>query len=298
MTPLRVVIITGLSGAGKSQAIRALEDLDFFCVDNLPPAMLQQFILLLRNEAAEGQQIRRVALCIDVRSGAFFENLQAEMEPLAAAGITPELLYLEASDEALLRRFKETRRPHPLAPQGRVQEGIRLERERLDPLKRLATHIVDTSKISPHQLKARLREWYAPADANGNMLVSVLSFGFKYGIPEEADLVFDVRFLPNPHWIPELRPMSGRDQEVYDYVMAQQPTEVFLGMLEPMLDYLLPFYAKEGKSQLVIGIGCTGGRHRSVAVAIRIAEHLQNHCPHFLLEHRDLELSEEEESRN
>ncbi|MCL2548066.1 MAG: RNase adapter RapZ [Symbiobacteriaceae bacterium] len=293
---LHLVIITGLSGAGKSQAIRAMEDLDYFCIDNLPPSMLHQFVLLWQQTALDDRR-QRVAVCIDIRSGIFFNTFLSSLDQLAQVGITYEILFLDASEEALIRRFKEVRRPHPLSTQGRLQEGIRLERQRLKELQQVATRVIDTSNLSVHQLKARVRDFYSQPNQGEEFLVNVVSFGFKYDLPEDADLVFDVRFLPNPHWDPELRPLTGKDSKVFSYVMNSEPASRFFTMLEELLAFLIPLYIKEGKYQLVIAIGCTGGRHRSVACAIRLADFLQTLQARVHLEHRDVDALELEERR-
>ena len=294
MGALHLVIITGLSGAGKSQAIRAMEDLDYFCIDNLPPTMLLQFALLWQQTAVAGTK-QRVAVCIDIRLGIFFDTLLSSIDQLDQEGITYDILFLDASDEVLLRRYKEARRPHPLTPQGRVQEGIRLERQRLKPLQQLATRIIDTSNLSVHQLKARMRDVYAASREGEEIVVNIISFGFKYDLPTDIDLLFDVRFLPNPHWDPELRPLTGKDSKVYDYVMASEPAARFFTLLEEMLTFLVPLYKAEGKHQLVIAIGCTGGRHRSVACAIRLSDFMNTLVSRVDLEHRDVDAVELEE---
>ena len=298
MSSLRLVIVTGLSGAGKSQTIRAMEDLDYFCVDNLPPAMLLQFIMMINDDAWQGQRIEKVAICIDVRAGVFFHSVEAMLEELNMQRITYDILFLDATEEVLVRRFRETRRPHPMSPQGRVKEGIRAERSLVEPLRQLSTHIINTSDLSPLQLKAQVRELYAARSDEGGMVVSVVSFGFKYGLLDDADLIFDARFLPNPHWVPELRPLSGKDEVVYAYVMEQPVTAPFMRMLTEMIDFLLPQYIREGKSQLVIGIGCTGGRHRSVAIATCLHQHLSGHYSRLHVEHRDLDAVEQEEKHS
>ena len=294
MQRLHVVIITGLSGAGKSQALRAMEDLNFFCVDNLPPNLLSQFVLLFKNQENKDEQDQRLAICIDIRAGSFFYAFQTALEQLQVEGICHEILYLDSSDEVLLHRFKETRRPHPLALQGRVQEGILLERQIIEPLKKQATHIINTAQTTAQQLRNKIRELYAASRERSELMINITSFGFKHGLPADADLVFDMRFIPNPHWIPELRPLSGLDSAVYDYVMQQEVTEPFLEQLCSMIDFLIPQFTKEGRNNIVIAIGCTGGQHRSVSIARYLASYLLQKDKLVKLEHRELEASESE----
>lgn len=259
-----LVIITGMSGAGKTIAVQCLEDLGYFCVDNLPPVLIPKFAELI--EQSRGS-IEKVALVIDLRGREFFRALN---DALAALQDNPtihyEILFLDATDSVLVQRYKESRRRHPLAKGGLPLEGIQQERVLLEELKGMATQVIDTSNIKPAQLKAVLTSRFSQIERN-KIHVNIISFGVKYGIPIDADLIFDVRFLPNPHYIDHLRPKTGLDQEVYDYVMKWNETQAFLNKLLDLLQFLLPQYKKEGKSQLVIGIGCTGGKHRSVAIA-------------------------------
>jgi UPF0042 nucleotide-binding protein len=260
----KLVIITGMSGAGKTIAVQSLEDLGFFCVDNLPPVLIPKFAELI--EQSNGK-IGKVALVIDLRGREFFTALS---ESLAYVKdhytIGCEILFLDATDSVLVQRYKESRRRHPLAPEGLPLEGIRMERRMLEDLKGQATQVIDTSNLKPAQLKERIISRFANADLS-TISVNVTSFGFKYGIPIDADLIYDVRFLPNPHYVEHLRPNTGQDPEVYEYVMKWPETQAFLAKLLDMLQFLIPQYRKEGKSQVVIGIGCTGGKHRSVAIA-------------------------------
>jgi len=294
LADLHLVIITGLSGAGKSQAIRAMEDIDYFCIDNLPPTMLLQFIQLWQQAAADNPG-NKIAVCIDIRSGIFFDTFLSTVDQLDQEGVKYDIVFLDASEDALIRRFKEVRRPHPLSPQGRLQDGIRLERHRMKPLLQIATRVIDTSNLSVHQLKSRLRDSYDQTLQKDHMLINIISFGFKYDTPEDADLLFDVRFLPNPHWDLELRPLTGKDSKVFDYVVGSEMATRFLAMVEEMLSFLLPLYIKEGRHQLVIAIGCTGGRHRSVACAIHLAGFLHTLASRVHVEHRDLDAVELEE---
>lgn len=260
----KLVIITGMSGAGKTIAVQSLEDLGFFCVDNLPPVLIPKFAELI--EQSNGK-IGKVALVIDLRGREFFTALSESLNFIKEHfTISCEILFLDATDEVLVQRYKESRRRHPLAPEGMPLEGIRLERRMLEDLKGSASQVIDTSSIKPTQLKERIISRFTNLEHN-SLSVNVTSFGFKYGIPIDADLIYDVRFLPNPHYVDHLRPNTGQNPDVYDYVMKWPETQAFLTKLLDMLQFLLPLYHKEGKSQVVIGIGCTGGKHRSVAIA-------------------------------
>lgn len=259
-----LVIITGMSGAGKTIAVQSMEDLGFFCVDNLPPVLIPKFAELI--EQSQGR-IAKIALVIDLRGREFFTALSESLGFLREHfTIHYEILFLDATDSVLVQRYKESRRRHPLAPEGMPLEGIHHERKLLEDLKGWATQVIDTSSLKPAQLKEKIVSRFTNLD-RGAISINVTSFGFKYGVPIDADLIFDVRFLPNPHYVESLRPKTGQDQDVYDYVMKWQETQVFLHKLLDMLQYLIPLYRKEGKSQVVIGIGCTGGKHRSVSIA-------------------------------
>lgn len=259
-----LIIITGMSGAGKTLAVRSLEDLGFFCVDNLPPVLIPKFAELI--EQSKGK-IAKVALVIDLRGREFFTALSESLGYVKEHfTIHCEILFLDALDNILVQRYKESRRRHPLAPEGMPLDGIKLERKMLDELKSSANLVIDTSHMKPAQLKEKIISRFSHLESN-QLSVNVTSFGFKYGIPIDADLVFDVRFLPNPHYIEHLRPKTGQDADVYDYVMKWPETQAFLTKLLDMLHFLLPQYHKEGKSQVIIGIGCTGGKHRSVAIS-------------------------------
>ncbi|HET7617921.1 MAG TPA: RNase adapter RapZ [Vicinamibacterales bacterium] len=261
----RFVVLTGLSGSGKSQAIRALEDLGYFCVDNLPVALLPMLAELTQRA---GSEIPRAAVVVDVREGRMLDELPRMYSRLKnTPGLNPVLIFLDASDEALVRRFSETRRPHPLAPNRSAIEGIREERKRMAPLKRLADHVVDTSKMTVHELRQAFRGVQTGRAPDSQLVVTILSFGFKHGIPVDSDLLFDVRFLPNPHFVPALRPHTGRDREVRAFLDRSEATRQFLDRTLSLLRFLIPQYVAEGKTYLTIGIGCTGGRHRSVAIA-------------------------------
>jgi UPF0042 nucleotide-binding protein len=260
----KLVIITGMSGAGKTIAVQSLEDLGFFCVDNLPPVLIPKFAELI--EQSNGK-IGKVALVIDLRGREFFTSLSESLRYIKENyTLTYEILFLDATDSVLVQRYKESRRRHPLATDGAPLDGIHNERKLLEELKGLATQVIDTSNLKPNQLKESIVSRFNQID--GDMLtLNVISFGFKYGIPIDADLIFDVRFLPNPHYIESMRPNTGQDPEVYEYVMKWGETQEFLTKLLDMLHFLIPQYKKEGKSQVVVGIGCTGGKHRSVAIA-------------------------------
>jgi UPF0042 nucleotide-binding protein len=263
-TGATLIIITGMSGAGKTIAVQSLEDLGFFCVDNLPPVLIPKFAELI--EQSNGK-IGKVALVIDLRGREFFTALSESLNYIKDHfTIHCEILFLDATDSVLVQRYKESRRRHPLAPEGMPLDGIRLERKMLEELKNSATQVLNTSTMKPAQLKERIISRFSHLESH-MLSVNITSFGFKYGIPIDADLVFDVRFLPNPHYIEHLRPNTGQNSDVYEYVMKWPETQVFLTKLLDMLHFLIPQYRKEGKSQVIIGIGCTGGKHRSVAIS-------------------------------
>ncbi len=284
---MRCVIVTGMSGAGKSTALKMLEDVGYFCVDNLPVPLIPKMADLLR---VPGSELNKAALGVDIRSGESLAEMAKVMEELDAAGMKYEILFLESSDGVLIKRYKETRRFHPLAGNdGRVDEGIRKERERIAFLRKKADYLIDTSHMLTRELKAELNKIFVRNKEYKNLYISVLSFGFKYGIPADADLVFDVRFLPNPYYIEELRPKSGNDREVRDYVMKNRKAEEFLDKMTDLVEFLIPNYVQEGKTQLVIAIGCTGGKHRSVTLANGLFEALsQNENYGIRIEHRDI----------
>ena len=284
---MRLVIVTGMSGAGKSTALKMLEDMGYFCVDNLPVPLIPKFAELL---AVPGTEMNKAALGVDIRSGQSFQELANVLKVLDEGGCQYEILYLESSDDVLVKRYKETRRFHPLAgSDGRVEDGLKRERELLGFLKKKADYLVDTSHMLTRELKAELNKIFVQNKEYKNLYITVLSFGFKYGIPNDADLVFDVRFLPNPYYIEELRPMSGNDQPVRDYVMNNDTAKQFLTKLTDMVEFLIPNYISEGKTQLVIGIGCTGGKHRSVTLANELYEALKKtDSSGVRIEHRDI----------
>ena len=283
---MKFVIVTGMSGAGKSTALKMLEDMGYFCVDNLPIALLPKFAELAH---APGSDISQVAVGVDIRNGRSLDEMASVLENLKASGVAYQILYLEASDEVLVKRYKETRRAHPLAKQGRVEDGIRLEREKLLYLKENATYILDTSQLLTRELKKALEQILVEEKNFKNLMITVLSFGFKSGIPNDCDLVFDVRFLPNPYYVDGLKYKTGNDEEVQDFVMDYEISHIFLDKLVDMLNFLIPNYILEGKNQLVIGIGCTGGKHRSVTLANKLFEALSDRSEYGVrLEHRDV----------
>lgn len=283
---MRIVIVSGLSGSGKSTAVKALEDEGFFCLDNLPVALFTTFVELVERSK---DSVRDVALVLDIRGRDFLEGYEGVLQELREAGHSLEILFFTATDEVLIRRFSETRRRHPAPESGSVPEGIRFEREQLDGLRRLATFEVDTSELNVHQLRDRVIAHVRGRTGARRMTVLIQSFGFRYGVPLESDLVMDVRFLPNPYFSPELKELTGEDAAVRCYVMEQSATRGFLDSFVPLLDFLLPAYLKEGKTYLTISIGCTGGRHRSVAIAREVCERLAGHDLQFKLIHRDIE---------
>lgn len=288
----RLVIITGMSGAGKTQVIRALEDIGYFCVDNLPPTFIPKFAELCRQ--AEGR-VDRAGLVVDIRGGEFFDDFLSVLEEMETNNIPYEMLFLEASEEVLIRRYKETRRRHPLAPSGRLSDGIAAERQRLGLVRGRATHIIDTTDMRTADLKQRINEWYSGSDPEQKMTITLLSFGFKYGLPLDADLVFDVRFLPNPFYVAALRKKSGETPAVSDYIWKWPISHQFMEKTCGLLEFLLPNFVKEGKAQLVIAVGCTGGLHRSVFIVRRLQEWLKTQGYRASVEHRDLYKNEVEE---
>ena len=284
---MRLVIVTGMSGAGKTSALKMLEDLGFYCVDNLPIPLMEAFVELVMQKTAAHEE---VALGIDIRSGEELPQLEQVLENWKAQQVPYEILFLDSSDTTLVKRYKETRRSHPLAGKGRVDSGICLEREKLGFIKRQADVILDTSSLLTRELRKELEKIFVQDHRYQNLFITVLSFGFKYGIPNDADLVFDVRFLPNPYYVEALRSHTGQEAEVQAYVRQGGTADRFLSMLYEMLDFLIPNYVQEGKNQLVVAIGCTGGKHRSVTVANALYQHLSGFEEYGLkIEHRDIE---------
>lgn len=282
---VQLVIITGMSGAGKTVAIQSFEDLGFFCVDNLPPTLLPKFLELMKES---GNKMNKVALVMDLRGREFFDHLFKALDELTETSwVSPQILYLDADDSSLVRRYKETRRSHPLAPSGLPLEGIRQERELLEELKGRSQLIYTTSTMKPRELREKILTEFS-VNKKTIFTVNVVSFGFKHGIPIDADLVFDVRFLPNPHYIDHMRPKTGLDEEVSTYVLKWNETNKFIEKVTDLLSFMLPQYKREGKSQLVVAIGCTGGQHRSVALAEYLGHHFEKDYQ-TKISHRDIQ---------
>jgi UPF0042 nucleotide-binding protein len=281
----RILVITGLSGSGKTHVGRAMEDAGWFCVDNLPAALIPSFVDLV----GRSPELALAALVVDMREPGFLARFPQVYRRLRARGVPVGLLFLEADERALRRRFSETRRPHPLAVNEPVGEGLRAEREAMRPIRKLADHILDTSAYTVHELRDWVRERYGSREeGDRRLVVSVMSFGYKYGVPPEADLVFDVRFLPNPNFVPRLKKLTGNDAPVVSYLRRQKDTRAFLRKLEDFLDFVLPRYVREGKSYLTIAVGCTGGRHRSVMIANAIARRIAGPSLTVSTQHRDV----------
>ncbi|SFH62385.1 RNase adapter RapZ [Pisciglobus halotolerans] len=291
---LQLVVITGMSGAGKTVAMQSFEDMGYFCMDNMPPSLLPKFWDIVR----ESGKLTKIALVIDLRSRAFFDDLLPALDSIDNTSfVTTKILFLDASDEELVSRYKETRRTHPLATNGRIIEGIKKERALLEGIKGRAQKIIDTTDLSPRKLREEIQEDFMSKDTE-TFRVELVSFGFKYGLPIDADVVMDVRFLPNPHYIDNLRPMTGQDRPVYDYVMQQPETELFYKKFVDLLDLILPGYKKEGKTSVTIAIGCTGGKHRSVALVERIGRKIKSDEYPTHITHRDKDKSKESVNRS
>ncbi len=283
---MRFVIVTGMSGGGKSTALKMLEDAGYYCVDNLPVSLIEKFIELIH---MPGSEVEKVALGLDVRSDQSFEAATTVVDKLKEKGCQIEILFMDASEEVLIKRYKETRRLHPLTPDGRVEDGVRQERKILEGIRRIADYVIDTSNLLTRELRDELFRIFVKGEAYNSLMVTVMSFGFKYGIPVDADLVFDVRFLPNPFYVDELKNKTGNDAEVRDFVMNSPEAEAFKTKLNDMISFLIPNYVKEGKNRLVIAIGCTGGKHRSVTFANELYEHIKAQANSGLkLYHRDV----------
>jgi len=284
MNRTHLVIVTGLSGSGRSATLKAFEDMGFNCVDNLPLALLSAFVVF----AQGSEEAFRSAIGIDIREKNFPERFPALYRELKSQGLTIEMLFLDASDQTIVRRFSETRRPHPLARGATaLLDGIRMERTALAEVRKLADRIIDTTDYTVHDLRQTIERQYAAGDAGRPMVITLLTFGYKFGVPFDLDLLFDLRFLPNPHFVPELRPHTGEDPRVREYIMAQPDSAEFLARLQGFIEYLLPRYRREGKSYLTIGFGCTGGRHRSVAISLMIADLLRQSGYDVIVKHRD-----------
>ena len=282
---MRFVIVTGMSGAGKSSALKMLEDIGYFCVDNLPVELLDKFAQITLDKTVK---IQNVALGIDIRSGEGIKELEQKLQEIKGMGITFEILFLNASNRILLKRYKETRRNHPLSRDGRVEDGIAKEREEMKFLLKKATYVIDTSQLLIRELKEEIDRIYVDGEVSERFQIAVVSFGFKFDIPADVDLVFDVRFLPNPYYDLSLRPLTGNDRPIQDFVMKYQESREFLDKLYDMLEFLIPNYIREGKYNLVVGVGCTGGKHRSVTIANALAEELKKLPYSVKVEHRDI----------
>jgi len=283
---MRFVVVTGMSGAGKSSALKMLEDAGYFCVDNLPIPLVKKFAELTKNG---NENISKVALGLDIRSGQALQELDSVLEEMEHTGFKYEILFLDATKDVLVKRYKETRRNHPLSGTGRVDQGIELERERLAFLRNKAEVIIDTSQLLIRELKTQIDKIYIYDEKYSNFYITLLSFGFKYGIPVDSDLVFDVRFLPNPYYVAELREKTGNNKEVKEFVLASETAKQFLDKLLDMLNFLIPNYIAEGKNQLVVSIGCTGGKHRSVTLVNELGVRLKRPEYGLKVEHRDIE---------
>ncbi len=277
-----LVIISGLSGSGKSTAVNVLEDMDYYCVDNIPPTLLPTFIELCENSDKE---ISKVALVIDIREKVSFDRAPEVIREFMKKGYPVDMIFLESSDATLIKRYKETRRKHPLSHDGNIADGISKERKILEQLKELSNYTIDTSELNIHQLSDIIKNKFNKPNTQ-NILLNIISFGFKHGIPNDADMIFDVRFLPNPHFVESLKNLNGTDKEVLDYIMEKEQSREFIDKMTEFLDYLIPNYEKEGKSYLTIAIGCTGGKHRSVAITDKVAQHFKDLSP--LTRHRDI----------
>jgi UPF0042 nucleotide-binding protein len=288
MKNMHVVIITGLSGSGKSTSMRALEDIGFFCVDNMPVVLLPRF-LKIQSDVSKG--ITQVAMVMDLREKGFLEKYMKVFTQLKNMGYGIEILFLDASDDALLHRFSETRRVHPLSIKGSVMEGINLEREKLAPLKQMADKVIDTTSLNVHQLKDAVQRYFISSSANQKMIIHVTSFGYRYGVPADADIVLDVRFLPNPYFIEELKYYNGHHPDVRDYVLESEESKIFIQKLFELMAFLIPLYEKEGKARINIALGCTGGRHRSVVMANELGAYFTDKNYVVTINHRDINKS-------
>lgn len=284
---MRFVIVTGMSGGGKSTVLKMLEDAGFYCVDNLPISLVEKFVELI---SMPNSEVSKVVLGLDVRSDQSFKDATKVLETLKQKGYQFEILFMDADEKVLIKRYKETRRVHPLAPDGRVEDGIRMERKVLENIRKHADYVIDTTNLLTRELKEELHRIFVENEEYNSLMVTVMSFGFKYGIPADADLVFDVRFLPNPFYIDELKHKTGNDREVQDYVMNNEESTIFMDKLTDMIQFLIPNYVKEGKYRLVIAIGCTGGKHRSVTLANELYKRMKDAGNYGIkLYHRDVD---------
>lgn len=282
---MRIVIVTGVSGAGKSQAVKTLEDMNFFCVDNLPPMIIPKFLEICKMSE---DKIENIAIVMDIRAGKLFESTSSALAAIEDSGYTYEILFLDASNETLIKRYKTTRRRHPLAPNDRIEVGIEREREKLSAIKKRAKYVIDTSNLTPKKLSESILSIFEYGKIFEELFIGVTSFGFKNGVPNDVDLVFDARFLPNPYHIDELREFTGKDERIKSYVMGFPETSILLDKIMDYLEFVIPQYIKEGRIQLIVGIGCTGGKHRSVVLAEEITKRLQANGHRAKISHRDI----------
>jgi len=282
---MEILIVTGLSGAGKSQAIHFIEDMDYYCIDNMPPALIRDFVNLAKQDK---MSIQKAAFVVDIRGGEFFGDLQTVLDEMRDSGTEYQLLFLEASDEVLVRRYKETRRSHPLSKTGSIREGIEAERKRLAHIRKEATYIIDTSSMKAAHLNQELRAVLLGEEDKDNFTITVESFGFKHGMPPEADWVFDVRFIPNPYYLASMKKLTGNSKKVQDYVLKFPESQAFVKQVHSLINELIPHYIREGKYNLVLAFGCTGGQHRSVTMANKFAELFQEEGKRVVLIHRNL----------
>ena len=281
---IELIVISGISGAGKSTALRAVEDLGYYCMDNIPPQLLTTFVqLYVQTKSAPS----KFAVVLDIRTREFFQEISLELEKLKTLGVDYKLIFLEAADETVVNRYQEMRRPHPLAADGNILDGLKEERKKLQPIKKLADYIIDTSRMNNYKLRAEINNILELGSSQ--MQVSIVSFGFKNGILLDADYVFDVRFIPNPYYIKDLMPQSGKDSAVKDYVFSFDDAKVFMDKIEDLIKFVVPRYIKEGRLQLTVGIGCTGGRHRSVALSEELKNRLKDENVKIVVDHRDLD---------
>lgn len=284
---MRFVIVTGMSGSGKNTAQKMLEDAGYYCVDNLPVSLIEKFVELL---SMPNNEIEKVVLGLDVRAGQAFEEVARLLETLRGKGYPIEILFMDCADAALIKRYKESRRLHPVEPEGRIEDGVRKERVMLEKIRKQADYIIDTTSLLTRELKTELDRIFVEGEEYNSLMINIMSFGFKHGIPADVDLVFDVRFLPNPYYVDELKKKTGNDREVQDYVMACPESHIFLEKLVDMLEFLIPNYVKEGKYRLVVAIGCTGGKHRSVTLANELYQRMKNRGNYGItIFHRDVD---------